>query len=102
MHVLYTREYLHKVYLEIIEMSSIEQYGAKSLDSEVLIHSNLNEQTTRLYNKKRTVHHLCDYESSSHTSKCNRMKLLVQMAQHSNFLLIPMKISKKLLKQHRQ
>jgi len=57
-------------------MSTIEQYGAKSLDSEILIHSNLNEQTTRLYNKKLTVHHLCDYESSSHTSKCNRMKFI--------------------------
>jgi hypothetical protein len=50
-------------------MSTIEANGAKSLDPNVLIHSSPNEQTARFSNKKRTVQHPGEGESSSHTPK---------------------------------
>ncbi|CAF2065349.1 unnamed protein product [Rotaria magnacalcarata] len=71
-------------------MSNIEANGSKCLDPTVLIHSSINEQTACLYNnKKRTVQHPSEGESSSHTPKRNRMEITdpdVTMDQYSTNL----------------
>jgi hypothetical protein len=55
-------------------MSTVETFVSKNPYSNELFQSDTDEQALRSHNRKRSVQHPSEYESSTHTPKRNRQE----------------------------